>query len=121
MLNVYLYKKALMARGKSDREVVLNAIDDARKNLKHIQVTLTDLELLVRSKPDDGKLVLDDRHPRLFDPTKLFPVLGWVLTLCKCIFVIHWAVSRGGLERKQFVEDLTDFIRKSHDGLTVSS
>ena len=120
MLNIFLYKKSLMARGNTDREVVLNTIDDARKTIKHIQVTLTDLELLVRSKPDDGKMDLGDRRPRLFDPGKLFPVLGWVLTLCKNIFAIHWTVSTL-LERKQFVEDVADFVRKSHDGMTVSA
>lgn len=76
-------------RGRSNREVVLNEIKEARRELQKLSQTLQVLEQIVASKPDTGVVKVEDRMASpLITLDQIWPLTGWILSLYESFYMI---------------------------------
>src|SRR5262245_30841071 len=92
------YPSSWRGQGKTDREVVLNEIQEARNELRQITAALATLEGILRSKLDDGQLLLTRRTTRLLTQDQMKPLLAWILSLYES-FVTIYALNSNDRDR----------------------
>lgn len=99
-------------RGRSNREVILNEIKEARQELQKLSQTLQVLEQIVAGKPETGVLKVEDRMASpLITLDQIWPLTGWILSLYESFYMIgRMALGRDyatGVSR-QFSKLITD-------------
>jgi hypothetical protein len=78
--------------GRSNREVVLSEIKEARQEVQKISQTLTKLESIALAQPDTGAVKFEDRMTKpILNLDDIWPLTGWILSLYESFYMIGYA------------------------------
>jgi hypothetical protein len=102
-------KLDVRGRGRSNREVVLNEIKEARQEVQKISQTLTQLEALAAAQPDTGTVKFEEKMAKpVLTLDQIFPLTGWILSLYESFYMIGYA----GLGR-EYSKNVADIFSKA--------
>jgi len=87
---------SISGHGRTNREIVLNEIKEARKEAQKLADTLANLEHMVRIQPDAGVFKIEDRMLKpILTLDQIWPLTGWLLSIYESFYMIgHAGIGR---------------------------